>query len=261
MSSSYDSLKGKGDSKPQDGYKRASAYLKERGCPTLRTPSGIRGKTTRLHSDWRNGQGQFIINHVPVSRRADAERDAMGEQVINTISSFGCWAEQLMDNVRMICPEWDILDLIFSDRDGGSVALRSDSTQSCNPVLRVLEDQPPNGPQNQLYASTGQSGFSQTRPSLSPSIQSPPRSLFAAQASPSQYYDSTPQVRRATRLETHSISDRHNELMHDRGSTGDAESVICQATRNFLDGESEWRDYKKEYMRRADEYRQKKLHQ
>ncbi|WVN86986.1 uncharacterized protein L203_102161 [Cryptococcus depauperatus CBS 7841] len=27
-----------------DGYKTASAYLKERGCPTLRTPSGIRSK-------------------------------------------------------------------------------------------------------------------------------------------------------------------------------------------------------------------------
>ncbi|WVO15943.1 hypothetical protein L204_103608 [Cryptococcus depauperatus] len=115
-----------------------------------------------------------------------------------------------MDNVRMICPEWDILNLIFSDRDGGSVALCSDSTPSCNPVLRVLEDQPPKGPQNQLYASTGQSGFSQSRPFLSASIQSPPRSLFAAQPGPSQYYDSTPQVRRATRLETHSISDRHN---------------------------------------------------
>ncbi|WVN88581.1 uncharacterized protein L203_103792 [Cryptococcus depauperatus CBS 7841] len=196
MSSSYDSLKGKGDSKPQDGYKRASAYLKERGCPTLRTPSGIRGKTTRLHSDW-------------ISRRADAERDAM---------------------------EWDILDLIFSDRDGGSVALRSDSTQSCNPVLRVLEDQPPNGPQNQLYASTGQSGFSQTRPSLSPSIQSPPRSLFAAQASPSQYYDSTPQVRRATRLETHSISDRHNGVLQATRNPSSVRPLEISLTANLNGG-------------------------
>nr|ODN88538.1 hypothetical protein L204_06393 [Cryptococcus depauperatus CBS 7855] len=180
----YDSLKGKGGFKPQDGFKTALAYLKEQECPTLRTPSGIRGKIIRLHSDWSkakdwknrsgNGQGQHIINHAPASRRVDAERDV--------------W--------------WDILHLIFSDQDDGSIALRSDSTQSCNPVHRVLEDQPPNGPQSQFYASTGQSGFSQTHPSLSPSIQSSPRSLFAAQAGPSQYYDSTSQVRRATRLET-----------------------------------------------------------
>nr|ODN88030.1 hypothetical protein L203_03236 [Cryptococcus depauperatus CBS 7841] len=40
----YDSLKGKDGSNPQDGCKRASAYLKERGCTTSLTPPGIRSK-------------------------------------------------------------------------------------------------------------------------------------------------------------------------------------------------------------------------
>ncbi|WVN88823.1 uncharacterized protein L203_104037 [Cryptococcus depauperatus CBS 7841] len=40
----YDSLKGKGGSKPQNGYKTASAYLKERGCTTSPTSSDIRSK-------------------------------------------------------------------------------------------------------------------------------------------------------------------------------------------------------------------------
>ncbi|WVN88905.1 uncharacterized protein L203_104120 [Cryptococcus depauperatus CBS 7841] len=40
----YDSLKGKGGSKPQNGYKTASAYLKERGCTPSPTSSDIRSK-------------------------------------------------------------------------------------------------------------------------------------------------------------------------------------------------------------------------
>nr|ODN94479.1 hypothetical protein L204_04612 [Cryptococcus depauperatus CBS 7855] len=241
----YDSLRGKSGSKAQDGYKRASDYLKERGCTTFRTPSGLRSKITRLRLDWikardwkngtGNGQGQYIINHAPVSRRADAERD-------------------VMDNVRMICPEWDTVDPIFRDRDGGSVTLRSDSTRASKPVLRALKDQPLNSPQTQLPASAGSTGSSQASPSLSPSIQSPPRSLFATHAGSSPYYDSTSHIRRATRLETHSMSDRHNGR-----STDDVEFIISQAIRDFFDQEDEWRNCKIEYMRQTDRYRQEKL--
>nr|ODN91214.1 hypothetical protein L203_01417 [Cryptococcus depauperatus CBS 7841] len=78
---------GKGNSRPQDGYKTASAYLKERGCPTLRTPSGIRSK------------GQYIIDHAPIDRHVGAEKDAMGEQVTNTISNPSCSAGLLVDDV------------------------------------------------------------------------------------------------------------------------------------------------------------------
>nr|ODN92891.1 hypothetical protein L204_05063 [Cryptococcus depauperatus CBS 7855] len=95
----------------------------------------------------RRYQGRYIINHAPASRRADAERD-------------------VMYNVRMICPDWDILDLIFSDRDGGSIALRSDCTQANNLVLQALEDEPFNSLQSQLPASTGPFGFTQTSPTL-----------------------------------------------------------------------------------------------
>nr|ODN88249.1 hypothetical protein L203_02858 [Cryptococcus depauperatus CBS 7841] len=123
----YDSLKGKGGSKPQDGYKKPSDYLNERGCTTSPTSSGIRSKIIRLHSDWvkargwkdgtGNGQGQYIIDHAPINRHVGVERDAMGEQVINTISSPSCSAGLLVDNVRIICPEWDILYPIFNDRN------------------------------------------------------------------------------------------------------------------------------------------------
>ncbi|WVO15624.1 hypothetical protein L204_103284 [Cryptococcus depauperatus] len=123
----YDSLKGKGGSKPQNGYKTALAYLKERGCTTSPTSSDIRSKLTRLHSDWvkargwkvgtGNGQGQYIIDHAPIDRHVGAERDALGEQVIDTISSPSCSAGLLVDDVRMICPEWDILYPIFGDRN------------------------------------------------------------------------------------------------------------------------------------------------
>nr|ODN98659.1 hypothetical protein L204_02623 [Cryptococcus depauperatus CBS 7855] len=53
----YDSLKGKGGSKPQDGYKKPSDYLNERGCTTSPTSSGIRSKIIRLHSDWVKARG------------------------------------------------------------------------------------------------------------------------------------------------------------------------------------------------------------
>ncbi|WVN88340.1 uncharacterized protein L203_103545 [Cryptococcus depauperatus CBS 7841] len=98
----------KGGSKPQDGYKKPSDYLNERGCTTSPTSSGIRSKIIRLHSDWvkargwkdgtGNGQGQYIIDHAPINRHVGVERDAM-------------------DNVRIICPEWDILYPIFNDRN------------------------------------------------------------------------------------------------------------------------------------------------
>ncbi|WVN86227.1 uncharacterized protein L203_101388 [Cryptococcus depauperatus CBS 7841] len=160
----------------------------------------------------------------------------------------------VMDNVRMICPEWDTVDPIFRDRDGGSIALRSDSTRASKPVLRALKDQPLNSPQTQLPASAGPTGSSQASPSLSPSIQSPPRSLFATHAGSSPYYDSTSHIRRATRLETHSMSDRHNGR-----STDDVEFIISQAIRDFFDQEDEWRNCKIEYMRQTDRYRQEKL--
>nr|ODN90634.1 hypothetical protein L203_01745 [Cryptococcus depauperatus CBS 7841] len=53
----YDSLKDKGGSKSQNGYKKPSDYLKERECTTSPTSSGIRGKIIRLHSDWVNAKG------------------------------------------------------------------------------------------------------------------------------------------------------------------------------------------------------------
>nr|ODN90082.1 hypothetical protein L203_02002 [Cryptococcus depauperatus CBS 7841] len=131
-----------------------------------------------------------------------------------------------------------ILDPIFSDRDGCSIALRSGSTQANNPLLQVLKDKAFNSPQSQLSASAGPFGFTQTIPSLLSSIQSPPTSLPTAQAGSSQCYDST-HIRRTVRLETHSISDRHNGR-----STGDAESVISQTTQGFLNSEAEWRNRK-----------------
>nr|ODN88571.1 hypothetical protein L203_02577 [Cryptococcus depauperatus CBS 7841] len=254
ISGNYDSLKGKGGSKPQDGYKRASAYLKERGCTTSLTPPGIRSKVNgkapltpsfgmNNARGWKdgtgNGQGQYIIDHAPIDRHVGAERDAMGEQVINTISNLGCSAGLSIDNIRMICPEWDILHLIFSDQDGGSIALRSDSTQANNLVLQALQDEPFNSLQSQLPASTGLFGFTQTSPTLLlqhllPSIQSSPTALSTAQAGPSQYYDFT-HVHRAVRLETHSVSNRHNGR-----ATDDAESIFSKATQGFLNSEAEW---------------------
>nr|ODN95983.1 hypothetical protein L204_03674 [Cryptococcus depauperatus CBS 7855] len=67
----YDSLKGKGGSKPQDGYKRASVYLKERGCTTSRTPPGIRSKVNgkalpfksiHFHSSFLDNTPSFGLN-------------------------------------------------------------------------------------------------------------------------------------------------------------------------------------------------------
>ncbi|WVO18232.1 hypothetical protein L204_105940 [Cryptococcus depauperatus] len=142
-----------------------------------------------------------------------------------------------MYNVRMICPDWDILDLIFSDRDGGSIALRSDCTQANNLVLQALEDEPFNSLQSQLPASTGPFGFTQTSPTL------------LLQAGPSQYYDST-HVHRAVRLETHSVSDRHN-----RRATDDAESILSKATQGFLNSEAEWRNRKDQNRRETRQYR------
>ncbi|WVO17564.1 hypothetical protein L204_105260 [Cryptococcus depauperatus] len=104
-----------------------------------------------------------------------------------------------------------------------------------------------------LSASAGPFGFTQTIPSLSPSIQSPPTSLPTAQAGSSQCYDST-HIRRTVRLETHSISDRHNGR-----STGDAESILSQATQDFLNSEAEWRNRKDQHMRETGQYRQEKL--
>nr|ODN85812.1 hypothetical protein L203_04692 [Cryptococcus depauperatus CBS 7841] len=40
----YDSLKGKGDSNPQDRYKKPSDYLKKRGCTTSPTSSVYEAK-------------------------------------------------------------------------------------------------------------------------------------------------------------------------------------------------------------------------
>ncbi|WVN91165.1 uncharacterized protein L203_106419 [Cryptococcus depauperatus CBS 7841] len=163
-----------------------------------------------------------------------------------------------MDNIRMICPEWDILHLIFSDQDGGSIALRSDSTQANNLVLQALQDEPFNSLQSQLPASTGLFGFTQTSPTLLlqhllPSIQSSPTALSTAQAGPSQYYDFT-HVHRAVRLETHSVSNRHNGR-----ATDDAESIFSKATQGFLNSEAEWGNREDQNRRETHQYRQEKL--
>nr|ODN95976.1 hypothetical protein L204_03667 [Cryptococcus depauperatus CBS 7855] len=128
ITGNYDSLKGKGSSKPQDGYKRTSNYLKERGCTTSST-SSAHSQIIRLHSNWTkakdwknrsgNGQGQCVIHHAPVSRRADAERDALG-------------------NVRMTYSEWDILDPIFSDRD--EISCHKDRRKRMNRRLKMMSN-------------------------------------------------------------------------------------------------------------------------
>nr|ODN82403.1 hypothetical protein L203_05497 [Cryptococcus depauperatus CBS 7841] len=80
-------------------------------------------------------QSKWKSPPVQVSTLRCGERDAMGEQVMNTISNFGCWAGLLTGNVQMTYSEWDILDPIFSDRD--EISCHKDRRTRMN---RRLED-------------------------------------------------------------------------------------------------------------------------
>lgn len=41
---------------------------------------------------------------------------------------------------RLRCPDWDELDAIFKDRDGGTASLRGHSSSTRNPALEALEN-------------------------------------------------------------------------------------------------------------------------
>ncbi|CAD6590711.1 MAG: hypothetical protein TREMPRED_005847, partial [Tremellales sp. Tagirdzhanova-0007] len=120
---------GKGGGTQVRGAKQVSAWLKQKKCPSERSPAAFTRKLNGFFDKWKkakdyedgtgNGQGaRRIMNAEPGTE----------QEVIDDVKT----------ECNRICPYYDRLTAVFTESDGGTVNYRGDTLHDTNAVLDLF---------------------------------------------------------------------------------------------------------------------------
>ncbi|RXK41015.1 hypothetical protein M231_01646 [Tremella mesenterica] len=121
---------GLGGKKKLGMARECSEWMSKSGCPTTRSTDQIQNKIRELlrrwreARDWLNHTGKGLFESM-VDGSEDPEKINQAEQTVKA-------------TVLKKCPEYDSVDPIFAERDGGTESLRTGTTGNSNVTLETI---------------------------------------------------------------------------------------------------------------------------
>ncbi|RXK42033.1 hypothetical protein M231_00754 [Tremella mesenterica] len=125
---------GLGGKKKLGMARECSEWMSSSGCPTRRSTEQIQNKIRELlrrwreARDWLNHTGKGLFESM-VDGSEDPEKITQAEQTVKA-------------TVLKKCPEFEAVDPIFAERDGGTESLRTGTTGTSNITLETIMRDP-----------------------------------------------------------------------------------------------------------------------